>query len=114
MFGVYVHYPYCARHCPYCDFNVAVTRSIPHDDYRDAVLAELAARAPDFTGRPAPVSVYFGGGTPGLWPAGHIGAVIDPPLSPCLFRSHKGRCANSTPPRGQFRQVECTGNPKVS
>lgn len=77
MFGVYVHYPYCARHCPYCDFNVAVTRSIPHDDYRDAVLAELAARARDVPGRPAPQSLYFGGGTPGLWPARHIGAVID-------------------------------------
>lgn len=75
--GVYVHYPYCARHCPYCDFNVAVTRAIPHDDYRDAVLAELKARAPDFAGRPPAVSLYFGGGTPGLWPAGHIGAVIE-------------------------------------
>lgn len=77
MFGIYVHYPYCARHCPYCDFNVAVTRTIPHDDYRDAVLAELAVRALDYPDRPAPVSLYFGGGTPGLWPATHIGAVID-------------------------------------
>lgn len=76
-FGIYVHYPYCARHCPYCDFAVTVTRRIPHDAYRDAVLAELAARAPDYDGRPPAVSLYFGGGTPGLWPAGHIGAVIE-------------------------------------
>lgn len=76
-FGVYVHYPYCARHCPYCDFNVAVARQIPHADYRDAVLAELAARAPDFDGRRPAISLYFGGGTPGMWPAAHIGAVID-------------------------------------
>ena len=76
-FGVYVHYPFCARHCPYCDFTVTVTRDVPHEGYRDAVLAELRARAEDFAGRPAAVSLYFGGGTPGLWPAACVGAVID-------------------------------------
>lgn len=76
-FGVYVHYPYCARHCPYCDFTVTVTRRIPHAEYRAAVLAELAVRADDYVGRPPAVSVYFGGGTPGLWPTEHIAAVID-------------------------------------
>ncbi len=54
-----------------------MTRSIPHAAYRDAVLAELAVRAPAFAGFGAPVSVYFGGGTPGLWPADCVGAVID-------------------------------------
>jgi putative oxygen-independent coproporphyrinogen III oxidase len=76
-FGIYVHYPYCTRRCPYCDFNVAVVPTIPHRAYRDAVVSELGARAPAFAGRPAPVSVYFGGGTPGLWPAEHIGGVIE-------------------------------------
>lgn len=76
-FGVYVHYPWCARHCPYCDFTVAVSRVVPHAEYRAAVIAELAARADDFAGRPPAVSLYFGGGTPGMWPAGHIGAVIE-------------------------------------
>ncbi len=75
-FGVYVHYPYCSRLCPYCDFNVAVTPEIPHEAYRDAVVAELRRRASDFIGRPSPVSIYFGGGTPGLWPAEYIGSVI--------------------------------------
>lgn len=75
--GVYVHFPYCTRHCPYCDFNVAVARTIPHDAYRDAVIAELAARAPAFAGRPPAVSVYFGGGTPGLWRPDCVGAVVD-------------------------------------
>ncbi len=76
-FGIYVHYPYCARHCPYCDFTVAVTREIPHARYRDAVLAELSARAPAFAHLGPAVSLYFGGGTPGLWPAACVGAVID-------------------------------------
>lgn len=72
--GVYVHYPYCRRHCPYCDFNVTV-RAVEPEAYRDAVIAELAARADAFEG-PA-LSVYFGGGTPGLWRADCIGAVVD-------------------------------------
>jgi putative oxygen-independent coproporphyrinogen III oxidase len=75
--GVYVHFPWCRNLCPYCDFPVAVARNgdIPHAAYRDAVLAELGARAPEFAGRDL-VSIYFGGGTPSLWPAEHLGEVI--------------------------------------
>lgn len=76
-FGVYVHFPFCLRRCPYCDFNVLVAETIPHERYRDAVLAELAARAPAFAGRPPAVSLYFGGGTPGLWAPACVGAVIE-------------------------------------
>lgn len=74
MFGVYIHFPYCRRLCPYCDFAVAVRRSIPQARYEQAILAELRARGPLFAGRQA-VSVYFGGGTPSLWDAAHIDAV---------------------------------------
>ncbi|MFN3201667.1 MAG: radical SAM family heme chaperone HemW [Bradymonadia bacterium] len=73
--AIYVHYPFCARRCPYCDFNVAVQASIPHAQYREAILAELAIRAPQFSG--PSVSLYFGGGTPALWPAEEIGRVIE-------------------------------------
>lgn len=74
--GVYVHVPYCRRRCPYCDFN-SVAEPVPDAAWRDAVLAELAARAPDFAGRAPAVSLYFGGGTPGLWSTASVGAVID-------------------------------------
>lgn len=74
--GVYVHYPYCVRRCPYCDFTVT-TRPVGADDYRDGVLKELALRAEVYAGRPPVTSIYFGGGTPGLWAAPAIGAVID-------------------------------------
>ena len=49
---------------------------IPHEAYERAVLAELAARADLFPGRRA-VSIYFGGGTPGLWRADCVGRVIE-------------------------------------
>ena len=74
--GVYVHFPYCTRRCPYCDFTVTV-RPVEHERYRDGVLAELAARAPAFAGRDPALSVYFGGGTPGLWSPAAVGAVVD-------------------------------------
>jgi putative oxygen-independent coproporphyrinogen III oxidase len=74
--GVYVHFPYCTRRCPYCDFNVTV-RPVEHERYRDAVLAELAVRSTDFAGRRPALSVYFGGGTPGLWRPDCIEAVIE-------------------------------------
>jgi oxygen-independent coproporphyrinogen-3 oxidase len=65
-FGVYVHFPYCRKRCPYCDFAVHARKSIPHERYAEAVRAELDLRAPRFAGRRA-ISLYFGGGTPGLW-----------------------------------------------
>ncbi len=65
--GVYVHFPYCGVHCPYCDFAVEVAAAIPHDAYADAVVAEIAARHGWFAGTAGLTSIYFGGGTPGLW-----------------------------------------------
>ena len=64
-FGIYVHYPWCAHHCPYCDFAVATGPAL-HGRYTDALLAELALRAPAFDGLDLR-SVYVGGGTPSLW-----------------------------------------------
>jgi oxygen-independent coproporphyrinogen-3 oxidase len=76
MFGVYIHFPYCRKRCPYCDFAVHARQRIPHERYAEAVLTELAARAPLFEGRRA-VSIYFGGGTPGLWEPACLGRVLE-------------------------------------
>lgn len=74
-FGVYIHFPYCTQRCPYCDFAVAVRRTIQHQRYLHAITAELAAKAPLFAGRRA-VSVYFGGGTPSLWQPECVAAAL--------------------------------------
>jgi oxygen-independent coproporphyrinogen III oxidase len=73
--GVYVHFPWCRRRCPYCDFAVEVAVEPPHRLYLETVLAELADQAPAFAGRDL-VSVYFGGGTPSLWAPGCVAQVI--------------------------------------
>jgi len=69
-FSVYVHVPYCARKCPYCDFNVHVVRRIPEERYRNALLREIDARAAaePWSGRDV-ATVFFGGGTPSLFHA---------------------------------------------
>ena len=66
--GVYIHVPFCERVCPYCDFAVIATRALPASEeerYVEALLAELAARSPDFAGHRL-ATLYFGGGTPSL------------------------------------------------
>jgi oxygen-independent coproporphyrinogen-3 oxidase len=63
--ALYVHWPFCASKCPYCDFNSHVRERVDQGRWRDALLRELrreAARA----GRRALVSIFFGGGTPSL------------------------------------------------
>ncbi|MEM7137433.1 MAG: radical SAM family heme chaperone HemW [Myxococcota bacterium] len=66
--SVYVHFPWCARKCPYCDFATepVKTNTIAHEAYADALLRELDCRAADLQERML-VSVFFGGGTPSLW-----------------------------------------------
>ena len=76
-FGVYVHWPFCASKCPYCDFNSHV-RHGPVDQERFVAafrreIAHMAARLP---GRPV-TSVFFGGGTPSLMRPATVGAILD-------------------------------------
>ena len=61
---VYVHVPFCARRCSYCDFAIAVRRVTPVADFLEALATELDLR---FTGATAGLpleTLYFGGGTP--------------------------------------------------
>lgn len=76
--GIYVHIPFCAQLCPYCDFAVAVRRTIPHEEYADSVIRELAARQADgeLEGRNVS-SVYFGGGTPTMLALEQVARIVD-------------------------------------
>ncbi|WP_334160846.1 radical SAM family heme chaperone HemW [Phenylobacterium sp.] len=65
--GVYVHWPYCARICPYCDFNVFKDRGRTDEQaaLARAIVADLEAQRA-LTGPRTLTSVFFGGGTPSL------------------------------------------------
>ncbi|MFQ5775774.1 MAG: radical SAM family heme chaperone HemW [Kiloniellaceae bacterium] len=74
-FGVYVHWPFCAAKCPYCDFNSHVREAIDHARWRRALLAELDHFASETAARRV-TSIFFGGGTPSLMAPGTVAAVI--------------------------------------
>ena len=76
-FGIYVHWPFCAQKCPYCDFNSHV-RHGGWDEARflAAYLAELRAAAERLPGRTVS-SIFFGGGTPSLMQPATVGAILD-------------------------------------
>ncbi len=60
---IYLHVPFCARRCSYCDFSIAVRRDVPVDEYLAALDAELSIRFG--TASPTEVdTIYLGGGTP--------------------------------------------------
>ncbi len=66
--ALYVHLPWCVRKCPYCDFNSHQLRDdASFDAYVDALLKDLDADLPLVWGRVVH-SVFFGGGTPSLFP----------------------------------------------
>jgi oxygen-independent coproporphyrinogen-3 oxidase len=80
--GIYVHVPFCAARCGYCDFNTYTAAELPGGGARAAYAAsalaelDLAARALG-PGAPAVSTVFFGGGTPTLLPAADLVAILD-------------------------------------
>lgn len=81
-FGVYLHVPFCRVRCGYCDFNTYTAgelRGARQDAYADEVLREIALSRRVLADRGAlrPAStVFFGGGTPTLLPAGDLGRML--------------------------------------
>ena len=73
--GAYVHWPYCARICPYCDFNVVRDRGGEKSALVAAILADLAAHAA-LTGPRRLTSIFFGGGTPSLMDPAVVAEII--------------------------------------
>ena len=80
-FGVYVHIPFCQTRCGYCDFNTYTAAElgsgVNRGSYADTVLSEVRLAGAVLDGRtPIASTVFFGGGTPTLLPAEHLGLII--------------------------------------
>jgi oxygen-independent coproporphyrinogen-3 oxidase len=76
-FGVYVHWPFCAAKCPYCDFNSHVRHQPPDQDrYAAAFVREIATIAERAPGRIVS-SIFLGGGTPSLMAPATVGTILD-------------------------------------
>jgi putative oxygen-independent coproporphyrinogen III oxidase len=74
--ALYIHWPYCARICPYCDFNVLRDRGQAEQALLlEAILADMSGQR-GLTGPRRLISIYLGGGTPSLMPPDWAGAII--------------------------------------
>ena len=78
LLALYIHWPYCSRICPYCDFNVVRDRGRTDEQGAvvAAILADMEAQA-TLTGPRRLASIFFGGGTPSLMDPAAVAAVID-------------------------------------
>jgi oxygen-independent coproporphyrinogen III oxidase len=86
---LYIHVPFCARRCSYCDFAIAVRRDVPSAGFTEAVLREWTGWQDHeiWSGSSAVESVYFGGGTPSRLDPGAIALILerlsaDRPIAP--------------------------------
>ncbi len=115
--ALYVHWPWCVRKCPYCDFNShAVRDSLPEDAYVDALLRDLALACADLVPRPL-ASIFFGGGTPSLFGGASFARVLDAiaerlPLAPeceITVEANPGAAEG-----GRFRDYRAAGVNRLS
>ncbi|MAY21016.1 MAG: coproporphyrinogen III oxidase [Erythrobacteraceae bacterium] len=73
--ALYIHWPFCAKKCPYCDFNSHVRESVDIAVWQTALLADMRAEAA-VAGGEALTSIFFGGGTPSLMPPALVESLL--------------------------------------
>lgn len=89
LYSIYIHIPFCAHRCAYCDFN-----TYAHQEYLLPAYVEALIREIEFVGRQAPAdgmeihTVFFGGGTPSLLSGSQIGALLDALRAAFAFVPH--------------------------
>jgi oxygen-independent coproporphyrinogen-3 oxidase len=73
--ALYIHWPFCAKKCPYCDFNSHVREGVDVAAWQRALIADMRAEA-RVAGGEALTSIFFGGGTPSLMPPHLVAALL--------------------------------------
>lgn len=73
--ALYIHWPFCAKKCPYCDFNSHVRAGVDVAVWERALLADMRAEA-EVAGGERLTSIFFGGGTPSLMPPALVAALL--------------------------------------
>lgn len=73
--ALYIHWPFCLKKCPYCDFNSHVRDGVDHDLWQRSLLTDLRREA-EMAGGESLESIFFGGGTPSLMPPALVAALL--------------------------------------
>jgi oxygen-independent coproporphyrinogen-3 oxidase len=115
--SLYVHLPWCVRKCPYCDFNSHEQRgALPFAAYVDALIADLEHDLPLAWGRTVH-TVFFGGGTPSLFPPDAIDAFLQQASSRLRFAPHAEITLETNPgtaEHGRFEGYRAAGVNRLS
>ncbi len=115
--ALYVHFPWCVRKCPYCDFNsYTLHGELPQQAYVTRLARDLEAQAPQVAGREVG-SVFFGGGTPSLFPPQAIARVLEAARWQLTLAPDAEVTLEANPgaiERGAFREYRAAGVTRVS
>jgi putative oxygen-independent coproporphyrinogen III oxidase len=115
--SLYIHIPWCVRKCPYCDFNSHEQKGgLPIREYIDALVADLEQDLPLAWGRGVH-SVFFGGGTPSLFPPAAIADILDACSARLRFSPGAEitmECNPGTAEHGRFEEYLKAGVNRVS
>ncbi|TWI06184.1 oxygen-independent coproporphyrinogen-3 oxidase [Luteimonas cucumeris] len=115
--SLYVHLPWCVRKCPYCDFNSHEGRGVlPFEAYVDALIADLDHDLPLVWGRSVQ-TVFFGGGTPSLFPADAVDRFLQAASSRLRFAPSLEITLETNPgttEHGRFEDYRAAGVNRLS
>ncbi len=115
--ALYVHFPWCVRKCPYCDFNSYAARDgFAEDAYVEALGADLSAQAPAVRGREVS-SIFLGGGTPSLFSPRAMARVLETVGRHLRLASDLEVTLEANPgtiERGRFAEYRAAGVNRVS
>jgi putative oxygen-independent coproporphyrinogen III oxidase len=115
--ALYVHFPWCVRKCPYCDFNsYALSGALTPEPYLERLERDLAAQGALVAGREL-ISVFLGGGTPSLFSAEAIGRVLAAARRELRLAPDAEVTLEANPgaiERGAFREYRAAGVTRVS
>jgi putative oxygen-independent coproporphyrinogen III oxidase len=115
--ALYVHFPWCVRKCPYCDFNsYALAGELAAEPYLQRLARDLEAQAHEVSGREV-ISVFLGGGTPSLFPPEAIARVLQAARRHLAFAVDAEVTLEANPgtiERGAFREYRAAGITRVS
>ncbi len=113
--GLYIHIPFCASRCPYCDFAFVVRKTHLADRYAEAVIREFRTRLPHVGPRPVFKTVYFGGGTPSAVPPALLQRVLNAVRSEAEIDPGAEITAEANPgDRAAFQELRETGINRLS
>ena len=115
--AVYVHFPWCVRKCPYCDFNSYTLRGeLDEAVYLAALRTDLDAQARD-AGEREVISVFLGGGTPSLFSPRAIGELLEALRARLRLAAGLEVTLEANPgtiERGRFAEYRAAGVTRVS